>query len=651
MPRSLPPLSIVLALAVVVVSARAAETSPRPATARALAPLADPVLRAGLERLGPSLVRRAMTPDGGGDVTARALADALASGTIEPWLAAAYGRTPAFVLTAETGLTRAGEAALGWVERARLHGVELAPDRSVSAFAAAHATPREPPAVAAADLRAAWDGSTRATADGVSGEERLARAAVALRQRVPALSPPEPTAGSDDVQRRVAVELALARHLARLVVELPPRPRTEPVLAHPTEGYYLSPDVVWRGSSAPEPTGEGLAAALAAARDERLDLHLQALLPAHPQYGKLVAAAERYAAICAAGEWGALPLPKNDEAARAPEVMQALATRLAREGYGDGTVGEATPEPTDKKARGKAPTATFPAALEAAVTRYREQRQLKRKSLVDRELIDAVAVPCAEPLRTLELNVRRWRFTGWTPTPTWVQVNLAGQEMRFYRDGALAMKQRTVVGSNKSFVNERLQRRIYRNSSPVLMDHIAQVIINPEWNVPTRIAREEIDPEVEKDPDYLAKKGFRVVTGGNGSTYYVQAPGPGNALGQIKILFPNSESVYLHDTPGKNAFKLPLRALSHGCVRVDNAMDFGLEILKYDAEKAGKPFDPEWIKARTWSPKSTPITLSAEIPVFLEYYTANVDEDGAVWFHPDIYGYDAETFATAAAGP
>ncbi|MCC6625639.1 MAG: L,D-transpeptidase family protein [Deltaproteobacteria bacterium] len=643
-------LAIPLALAVLPVDvAFAAEGAP-PAAARALAPAADLIIDSGLARLGPAIVRRAMTPDTSADGATRALAAALSGGAVEALIVGAYGATPTFVHTTDAGLSPAGEVALAWIDRARHHGVELVVDEAARAFAAGRAPPPEPPEVSLDDLRAAWGGSMRPTADGASGDERLARAALVLRQRVPALAP-APSGGSDaDAARRVAAELALSRGLARLVAELPSRPRTTPVLAHADEGYYLSPDTVWRGAPAPEATVEALTAALTAAREGRLDAHLGALEPGHPQYPKLVAAAERYAAICAEGEWEVIALPKNDKEALAPEAMQALARRLAREGFGDGTVGEVPPEPEGKKPRGKAQAVTFPPALEQAVTAYRERRQLKRKSLVDRDLVASLAVPCGERLRTLELNVRRWRHSGWTPTPHWVQVNLAAQEMRFYRDGQLEMKQRTVVGSNASFVNQRLQRRIYRNSSPVLMDHISQVIINPEWNVPPRIAREELEPEIEKDPDYMTKKGFRVVTAGNGSKYYVQAPGPGNALGQIKILFPNSESVYLHDTPGKNAFKLPQRALSHGCVRVDNAMDFGIAILRHDAEDAGRTFDEQWVRARTYSPRSTPITLTSPIPVFLEYYTASVDEDGHVWFHPDIYGYDAETFGTVA-GP
>jgi murein L,D-transpeptidase YcbB/YkuD len=261
-------------------------------------------------------------------------------------------------------------------------------------------------------------------------------------------------------------------------------------------------------------------------------------------------------------------------------------------------------------------------------------------------------VPCAERLATLLLNVRRWRHSAWHGEREWVQVNLAGQMLRYYRDGALVSANRTVVGSDKSYFSNYLQRRMWKNATPILRDTIATVIVNPEWNVPMRIVREELQPEIDKDPTYVEKHRFKTKKGGDGATYYVQEAGPGNALGRIKILFPNSESVYLHDTPGRNAFKLPVRALSHGCVRLDGAVDFGAELVRSDKAKRGEVFDAKTVKdMATLSTKTRVFELAQEVPVFLEYYTASVDEAGAVWFHPDIYGYDAETASPSLAAP
>jgi len=281
-----------------------------------------------------------------------------------------------------------------------------------------------------------------------------------------------------------------------------------------------------------------------------------------------------------------------------------------------------------------------------ALTAFREARQIKDRGVADRLLYDALNVPCAARLATLSLNARRWRVSGWQAEPSWVEVNLAGQELRYYRDGALVRHERTVVGSDAWYFHKPLGRRLYSNASPILTDHISRIVINPEWAVPARIAMNEIDPEIAKDPTYLERHGFRKVTSATGGYTYIQAAGAGNALGQIKILFPNSESVYLHDTPKRAAFRLAVRARSHGCVRVENALDLGVDLLAADAAAAGQPFDEEAVRMQVYR-GSRNYDLVRQIPVLWEYYTASVDEAGQVRFHPDIYNYDAETWAAS----
>ena len=216
--------------------------------------------------------------------------------------------------------------------------------------------------------------------------------------------------------------------------------------------------------------------------------------------------------------------------------------------------------------------------------------------------------------------------------------------MRYWRDTSLVMTQRTIVGATKWYFDKDLKRRLNLHATPILHDHISRIVVNPTWAVPPKIAKNEIDVQVAADPTYLERNRMQLVESARGRTY-IQSPGPGNALGVIKILFPNTESVYLHDTPKKGPFKLAVRALSHGCVRVQNAVDFGVALLKADAEAAGKPFDEDAIRSRAGRGGSVVIDLHAPVPVFLEYYTASVDDAGVVRFHPDIYAYDAEVGA------
>ena len=597
------------------IGAASAEGAGGAVTGRAVSGAGRQIVEAGLARLAPAIIARARGAYG---ETGKRLTERLA-GRLGAELAAAWGGR--FALVGRGGLEPAGEALLRFVAKARFHGLELA----LPAVAASPG-PAAAPEIAPEVLLGAW----REAAG--QGAARLDAAAEVLLRRVPGLSPEQ--GGDDDA--RISAEVALAEALADLVARLPARPRAEAVLADEEHGYYLSPDVVWRGAPDPVATAEALGAALAAAREGRLEAHLLSLAPAHSQYRGLTAAAERYAAICEAGEWAPLAVPKNEKEARSPELVSALQARLAREGFFSG-----------------APTGQWDDATRAAVLEARRTRHLKDKSPdYDRDLVRVLAVPCSERLATLLLNLKRWRHSAWNGEAESVQVNLAGQILRYYRGGEIVMAQRTVVGSDKGFFSKFLNRKRFPNATPILHDTIDTVIVNPEWNVPPRIARDELQPEIDKDPGYVEKHGFTVRQGGDGANYFVQAPGPGNALGRIKILFPNSESVYLHDTPGRAAFKLPVRALSHGCVRVDNALDLGAELVRADRDKDGIPYDPATLKGIVANSRKTfPFTLAHPVPVFLEYYTASVDEAGAVWFHPDIYGYDAETLSPAVATP
>lgn len=567
---------------------------------RGLARGGSTLVQGGLSRLAPRLAVRVAEAAQGSAALSRALEEALKA---EPALLSLYprdGAGPRALFVGAGGLGEQGKVLVRWLEKARFHAVEVAVPGSVGELST------EVAPIPTGLLLEAW-ASTR------GAEDRLAAVVGELGRRAGERS---------EVAKLALVERDLGRALAAMARVWKPRPRANAVHAD-AEGRYLSPDTLWKGEAGDEAAvGEALAAAAAG----ELEAWFEKNMPRHPQYRALVEATARYAARCAAGGFSAVVWTAKGKPEKAkPEEIRALQTRLVEEGF---FVGE--------------PSGVWDAATEAAIAEVRRLRHLKEKGLVDEALLNALNVSCEERLGTLVLNVRRWRYSAFNGEAERVEVNLAGQVVRYLRDGALVMKQRTVVGSDKSFFSKAEQRRVWRNASPILHDSISMVIVNPEWNVPPRIAREEIEPEIAKDPEYITKKNFRVIETSSGRIF-VQQPGPGNALGLVKILFPNSESVYLHDTPGKAAFKLPVRALSHGCVRVDNALDFAGELVRADKAKSGEVFDPARLKWLTQtSAKSWPFRLEHPIPVFLEYYTASVDEDGAVWFHPDIYGYDAE---------
>ncbi len=428
------------------------------------------------------------------------------------------------------------------------------------------------------------------------------------------------------------LEAALRRHAAALA----PRPREHAYLVDEEHGFYHSPDEEWL--KAPPPLSEAAAgkveATLAAGREGRLadlDAALDALLPPHPAYRALVDAARRYAALCAKGGWAPIELPRSGRVTST--VKDAVAERLAVEGF-----------VVDNE------------DLHASVRRWREAHQLpKIRRFIDAELVDALNVRCEDRLETLRLNVRRWRHSAVDPhASAHVFVNLASQELAFIVDGAPTLASRVVVGNSRPFFSERLGRLIRRNSTPILADSIVKIIVNPDWKVPARIAREEIEPALAEDPEYLEKHHFKAIPTAGGRMF-VQSPGDHNALGRMKILFPNEEGIYLHDTPHKGKFQLPVRAASHGCMRVEKILELGMALVTHDRAKQpepGRPLDRWILKHHLERMKTWAFPLETPIPVYAEYYTASVAEvDGleVVRFHPDIYGYDAEAVELVAA--
>jgi len=179
------------------------------------------------------------------------------------------------------------------------------------------------------------------------------------------------------------------------------------------------------------------------------------------------------------------------------------------------------------------------------------------------------------------------------------------------------------------------------DETPILTSKIDHIVLNPPWNVPKEIAEKELLPTGE---DYLAAHGFATKDDGG----LVQPPGPDSALGLVKFDFDNPYAVYLHDTPSKAAFDRGGRAVSHGCVRLEHAMDLANLLL---ANQPG--WSPEHVQEVIASGQTTTIALSHPVAVRLFYLTA-VPQDGQIVLAPDIYGWDApvlELLDRAALAP
>ena len=236
---------------------------------------------------------------------------------------------------------------------------------------------------------------------------------------------------------------------------------------------------------------------------------------------------------------------------------------------------------------------------------------------------------------TLKANMERMR---WLPKQLGyrhVFVNQAAYQVRVVEGGRVVHQARVVVGK-KQF------------PTPMFSDQMETVVFNPYWNVPKSIAKNEMLPKLWDDPGYLDRNGYEVINtrGQQVSSYSVdwwnysganlpydirQTPGRGNALGEVKFMFPNKHSVYLHDTPSKSLFKKQSRAFSHGCVRVQNPRKFAQVLLGWDASKVNSAID---------GGTNHSVKLSKKIPVHLTYFTAWPDDSGRLRYRADVYGRD-----------
>jgi murein L,D-transpeptidase YcbB/YkuD len=196
-------------------------------------------------------------------------------------------------------------------------------------------------------------------------------------------------------------------------------------------------------------------------------------------------------------------------------------------------------------------------------------------------------------------------------------VNIPAATYRLVEDGQPVFENVTIVGQPDW-------------PTPEVDSQIERIEFNPFWTVPPRIARLELLPKIRQDPEYLARHNMRQVAG-----MYRQDPGADNALGRVKFLFPNPHAVYLHDTNSPRLFQRQARYLSHGCVRVSNALDLAERLLEDEAN-----WSREEIAEVLRRGKNRQATLSQPMPIHLVYDTAWVDDAGTVNFRDDIYGRD-----------
>lgn len=275
-------------------------------------------------------------------------------------------------------------------------------------------------------------------------------------------------------------------------------------------------------------------------------------------------------------------------------------------------------------------------ALADAVKRFQRSHYLEDDGIVGKATLGELNMPLRARLDQLRVNLERARWLAREIEPHMVLVDIAGAEVVYYRNGVPEWRSRAQVGTPA-------------RATPALKSQITHFSFNPPWTVPPTILRNDKLPRIRKDPDYLRRHRYRVFDShGNelspaavnwsrpGGVILRQDPGPGNALGQVAIRFPNPNAVYLHDTPSKRLFERGQRTFSSGCVRVEDAMGL-VNLLIRDAGDT----DGDKVQRIIDSGKPRNVSLIHAVPVLLAYWTAAADDSGEIRYRPDIYHHDA----------
>ena len=349
--------------------------------------------------------------------------------------------------------------------------------------------------------------------------------------------------------------------------------------------------------------------------------------PSVPYYDRLVLALDRLRQIEEAGGWPEVPegesLAEGDSSPRVAALRARLMasddpeeTRLAREGI-------------DRPTR-------FDPALASAVEHFQTRHTLHEDGALGPNTLAAINVPVDERMDAIRLNLDRWRWLPRDLGDRFILVNIAGFELEVV-DGDSAIESMNVVVGKTA------------NRTPVFQDTLEYMVVNPYWNVPTSIAEEEIVPVAMEDPTFLARNNYELVYDGQAvapdqvppealaeADFRIrQKPGPGNALGNVKFLFPNGYDIYLHDTPADHLFSQRTRAFSHGCIRVERPDDLARTLLAALSDR-----DPEEYASLRRNEGEQWVRFDHPLPVYILYFTAWVDEDGTLRFHQDIYDRD-----------
>jgi murein L,D-transpeptidase YcbB/YkuD len=350
----------------------------------------------------------------------------------------------------------------------------------------------------------------------------------------------------------------------------------------------------------------------------------------HPQHRLLQKKLKDYREIAERGGWNTVPSSRDSiKAGKRSSIVLLLKQRLVTEGY----------MPKRLIARSD----SFDTELTEALMHYQRNNGLAETGYLNKATVNALNIPADKRVQQIIVNMDRWKLMPKLDS-RYIVVNLPAFKM-------------DVIESNKSVLNMKVVVGKLDRQTPVFTSTLTYLVLNPTWNIPQNVLKKDVLPKIKKDPSYLEKSHMTVyymdstghrqpvppgqINWAEQSVKHfpyeiIQDPGPNNSLGLVKFMFPNTYSVYMHDSPAKNLFKSETPLYSSGCVRLSNALglaEYILEQEKWDKEKIREAFA---------SQETQTVVLKKSIPVFIQYFTSWVDDQGEMQFRKDIYGLDDE---------